>query len=32
MVDIKGDAYEELLARGAEDVKSGAGRARREVS
>ncbi len=24
-VDIKGDAYEELLAKGAEDVKSGAG-------
>ena len=24
-VDIKGDAYEELLARGAEDIKSGAG-------
>ena len=24
-VDVKGDAYEELLARGAEDVKSGAG-------
>ena len=24
-VDIKGDAYEELLAKGAEDIKSGAG-------
>jgi type I restriction enzyme M protein len=24
-VDVKGDAYEELLARGAEDIKSGAG-------
>ena len=24
-MDIKGDAYEELLAKGAEDIKSGAG-------
>ena len=24
-MDVKGDAYEELLAKGAEDVKSGAG-------